>query len=752
MAVPSSTYRLQINAEFSLADAAALCDYLADLGVGAVYCSPLLAAACGSAHGYDVVDHSHIDAARGGSQGWRALLAAARGHGLGVVVDIVPNHMGIEDAAQNAAWWDVLRLGRESAYAPWFDIEWSQGRLQLPVLGDDFNASQLEVVDQQVRYFDHRFPLAPNTGAGPASEVHARQAYELVNFRRADTDLNYRRFFAVTSLAGLRVEDEAVFVPTHREILRWVNEDGIDGLRVDHPDGLADPPRYLERLAEAAPRAWITVEKILEPGEELPDWPVAGTTGYDALTEVSNVLVDPLAEPEFSRLYQELTGDDRSYREHVAAGKRLQVTTILQAEVKRLARLVPDVANAEVALAELLVAFPVYRSYLPIGQAYLDEAMDAARQRRPDLAAAFGSLSGRLADQGDELARRFQQTSGAVMAKGVEDTVYYRYSRFIALNEVGGDPSQFGAPVAAFHAAQARRQRRWPQSMTTLSTHDTKRSEDVRARLFVLTELPGEWATLARGLVRAFPTPNPAFGYLLWQTFAGAGFIERGRMRAYAEKAMREAADGTGWIDPDASFEAAVHATVDAAYDDPSIREPLSSFLGRIAPFARSNSLSQKLIAFTAPGIPDIYQGTELEDDSLVDPDNRRPIDFDARRALLRNVATGGSPGDNKLAITVAALRLRRDRPGLFAGYTPITASGSAAQHALSFDRGGVIAVATRLPVALAAAGGWGDTTIELPYPCTDQLTGRSYSGRIRLSDLLAGLPVALLADRSSDD
>jgi len=744
MAIPASTYRLQIRAGFDLSAAAGVCRYLRDLGVGAVYCSPLLKAAAGSDHGYDVVDHEQIDPARGGPGAWSELLDAARSAGLGVVVDIVPNHAGVADASQNAAWWDVLTYGEASRFAPWFDIEWARGRVLLPVLGDDFTPSQLSVVDGELRYFEHRFPIAPGTEGGSPASAHDRQVYELVNFRRADVDQNYRRFFAVTTLAGLRVEDEDVFAATHREILRWTSRDRIDGLRVDHPDGLVDPEGYLWRLASEAPRAWITVEKILEPGEVLPpSWPVAGTTGYDALADVTNLFLDQSGEEPLTDLYVELTGDHRDFHEHMIDGKRHVVTTILQAEVSRLARLAPDVEDSRSALAELLVAFPVYRSYVPTGSEYLAEAIAAARAARPDLADAINSLATRLGDPADELARRFQQTTGAVMAKGVEDTAYYRYNRFIALNEVGGAPAQFGRSVAEFHRAAEARQRDWPAAMTTLSTHDTKRGEDVRARLFTLAEIPDEWARVARFLMAAAPVANPAFGYLIWQTFAGVGFIERERMHAYAEKAMREASDGTRWIDPDLGFEASVHAAVDTAYDDRAVHEVLERFLARVEPFARVNSVSQKLVALTMPGIPDVYQGTEFAEDSLVDPDNRRPVDFGARAVALTEL--GSENGGAKLAVVAAALRLRRDWPGLFEGYTSLLADGSAAEHVIAFNRGGAVTVATRLPIGLGAKGGWGDTVLHLPERLTNVLDGSAHAGAVQLGSLLADRPVALL-------
>jgi (1->4)-alpha-D-glucan 1-alpha-D-glucosylmutase len=754
--VPTSTYRLQVRPSFDLHAAADACDYIATLGSGAVYTSPLLPSARGSEHGYDVVAFDRIDPARGGIDGWTRLLVAARSRGLKIVVDIVPNHTGVADAAENPAWWDVLRLGQESPYASWFDIDWGTGRVLLPVLGDAFEPAELTITDGELRYYEHRFPLAPGTEPKPgetAADVHDRQHYRLVNFRRADTEQNYRRFFAVTTLAGLRVEDEAVFAATHEQISRWVREDMIDGLRIDHPDGLSEPLGYLIRLrAVAGEDTWITVEKILEPGEELPDdWPVDGTTGYDALGEVAGLFVDPSAEAAFDGLYRELTKDDADFAEHVAAGKRLVASTILQAEVSRLARLVPEVERAAEALLELLVAFPVYRSYLPVGAEHLGQAVDRARTARPDLVGSIDALVPRLADPADELCARFQQASGAVMAKGVEDTAYYRYTRFIALNEVGGDPARFGVEPADFHAAQARRQHIAAHSMTTLSTHDTKRGEDVRARLAVLSELPDEWAALARRLMAAAPIPDPTFGYLLWQTFAGAGFIERERMHAYAEKAMREAAQATAWIDPDQAFEATVHAAIDAAYDTPDVHDPLAAFVDHLSPYGRTNSLGQKVVQLTMPGVPDVYQGTELWEDSLVDPDNRRPVDFAARHSLIDALDADVEPppidasGAAKLWVVSRTLRLRRDWPNLFSGYNPVAVQGPAAAHAIAFDRGGAITVATRLPVRLERDGGWRDTTIEVAGGATDVISGRTHEGTVALADLLSGYPVALL-------
>jgi (1->4)-alpha-D-glucan 1-alpha-D-glucosylmutase len=751
--IPASTYRLQLNRGFTLQDAAGALGYLSALGVGAVYLSPILQSTIGSDHGYDTTDVSRVDHDRGGEAGLQQLVTSAQSAGLGVVIDIVPNHLGIEHPIQNPAWWDVLRLGQDSPYAAWFDIDWSRGRILVPVLGDD---PELTVVDDELRYFEHRFPLAPGTWSegDDVAAVHDRQHYELVHHSRGNRELNYRRFFAITTLAGVRVEDPAVFSATHALIRGWC-EDGVTGLRVDHPDGLRDPLAYLQQLRSVAPNQWITVEKILEPIEELPkSWPVAGTTGYDAMREVNGVFIDHDHEPEFTGLYQRLTGDQRTIGDHIEAGKRLAVEALLPAEVRRMAALAPDIPDAAPALAEVAIAFDVYRSYLPDGVVYLDHALGVAKRRRPELAAAIDQLGPRLHDHCDDLALRMQQLSGAAMAKGVEDTAYYRYSRFIALNEVGGDPAQFGIPLQDFHTLQRVRLERLPSSMTTLSTHDTKRGEDVRARMAVLSEIPQAWADFAELFLGTTAIPNPLFGYFLAQTLVGAGPIQPGRMHAYAEKAAREASDGTTWTAPEAAYESAVHGAVDAAYHDPKLRAAWDKINRLITAPGWSNSLGQKLVQLTMPGVPDVYQGTELWDDSLVDPDNRRPFDFAERARLLESLSDAApdldGTGAAKLWITRQALRLRRSRPDWFSSYQPILASGPASDHLIGFDRGGMITLATRLQIGLADAGGWRDTTVEIAAPALDVLTGRRWGGSVALEDLLATYPVALLVPDSA--
>lgn len=755
MRIPSSTYRLQITPEFDLFEAARRLPYLHDLGVDWVYLSPLLPSEPGSQHGYDVVGFDGVDPQRGGDEGLAALSAEARRLGMGVLVDIVPNHVGVATPAHNAWWWDLLRLGRASEHATAFDVDWAagDGRILIPIVGDDDEeAIRVEASGSggEVRYHDHRFPLAPGT------TTLEEQHYALVSWRAADDRLNYRRFFAVNTLAAVRVEDPEVFARTHAEIRRWFDAGLVDGLRVDHPDGLRFPGRYLDDLADLTGDAYVLVEKILEPGEVLPaSWATAGTTGYDALALIDRVLTDPDGQAPLDALVERLRGRPVDWHAMVHDNKRAVADGILRSEVRRIVRELPRPADvdaetaeaAEDAVAELLACFPVYRSYLPQGRDHLAQAFARARRLRPDLAATYDALEPVLADPWSAAARRFQQTSGMVMAKGVEDCAFYRWSRLTSLNEVGGDPSVFAATLAEFHDAMELRQRERPHAMTTLSTHDTKRGEDVRARITVLAELPDVWSDALDELLRLAPLPDPDFGALLWQAVLGAWTPEhlpdlRDRLHGYAEKAMREAGNHTTWTAPDAAYESAVHAAVDAVFESEEVRRVLADLCTHVDEPGRSNSLAAKLVALTMPGVPDVYQGSELWETSLVDPDNRRPVDFDHRAAVLAGTAEDDAV--TKLHVTCSALTLRRDRPELFSTYAPVGATGSAAAHVLAFDRGGAITVATRLPVGLGAAGGWGDTTLDLPAgDWHDVLTGAPASEK--LSELLAVHPVALL-------
>ncbi len=699
---------------------------------------------------------------------------------MGVLVDVVPNHVGIARPWENEWWWDVLTLGPGSEFASAFDIDWeiSDGRVRIPVVGDDDllpdgRIANLEVVGGELLYHDNRFPLAPGT-ADPGVEVdpdqvHARQHYELISWRRADTDLNYRRFFAINTLAAIRVEDGEWFARSHEQIARWFADGLVDGLRIDHPDGLREPGRYLDDLASLTGGAYVLVEKILEPGEELPgEWATAGTTGYDAMAVIDRLFVDPTAQQPLDDLEARLRGEPVDWEALVHDRKRDVADGALGSEVRRIAReLAPSVAppsSVELgetsrdhaplvdAVAELLACFPVYRSYLPLGREHLDQAFAEARERRPDLAETLDAVAPVLHDGASQAAQRFQQTSGMVMAKGVEDCSFYRWSRLTSLNEVGGDPSVFSLGPTELHELLSYRQQHWPAAMTAGSTHDTKRGEDVRARITALSEVPELWERSLDRLLELVPVPDPGFANLLWQAVLGAWPASTDRLHAYAEKAMREASEHTTWIDPDADYEAAMHACVTAAHEDAEVRTVLEEVLAAVVPAGWSNALGSRIVTLTAPGVPDVYQGSELWEQSLVDPDNRRPVDFERREALLTQVRSGERPvpgglddaGGAKLLLTHLALTLRRDRPELFCGYTPLVAQGDKADHVFAFDRGGAVTVATRLSTGVAA--GWGETTLTLPPgPWVDALTATAHHGQVALADLLTSYPVALL-------
>lgn len=808
---PTSTYRLQINPAFDLLAASSTVDYLTRLGVGAIYTSPLLTAAPGSTHGYDVVDPTRANPELGGEQARVTLMSTARAAGLGVVVDVVPNHMSVAVPQANPWWWDVLKNGRSSKYASYFDIDWSRGPILVPILGSD-SLEDLAVDGDRLRYYEHEFPTAPGTATGTAEEVHNRQHYQLIWWRQGNAELNYRRFFDITTLAGVRAEDPEVFEATHREVLRWVAAGDVTGLRIDHPDGLSDPGAYLRRLRSRAPNAWLVTEKILGPDESTPvAWPGEGTVGYDALREICGLFIDPRGEEPLTALAFRLglqapggglrppgTQSGGEHRQDpsttvspvdnssetpkpvdnsadepirsVPSGtlgtggrrpslhaveeecRRLITRTSLVAEMRRIAALV-DVPPE--AVAEIMIGFPVYRSYLPEGLDHWATAVAAAKRARPDLAQHVDTVDRTVrADPRGELATRMQQTSGMVVAKGVEDTAFYRWTPFIALNEVGGTPDRFGVTPAEFHARAAAREAGSPATMTALSTHDTKRAEDVRARLAVLSEIPDEWAATVTRWTAGHGIDEPSLNLLAWQSIVGAWPISADRLRAYLDKAAKEAKIRTSWVDHDEDFEKAVNAWPDRVITE--LGDEIDAFVARISPAGWSNSLGQKLVQLAGPGVPDVYQGTELFDLSLVDPDNRRPVDFDHRRELLARLENGSLPdvddtGAAKLHVVRQVLRLRRDRPDLFTGYRPLPAQGPAADHVVAFNRRPeLVVVATRLPMS---AGDWADTVLPLPAgpgDWHDLLTGTSIDTvteprRAALGDLLSRYPVALL-------
>jgi len=632
------------------------------------------------------------------------------------------------------------------------------------------------------------------TNADPdrLDELLQRQNYRPALWRTAGRELDYRRFFDVHTLVGLRAEDERVFADTHALLLDWVRQGALDGLRIDHPDGLRDPKQYFERLRTAAPEAWIVVEKILEPGEPLRgDWPVDGTTGYDFMNLAGGLFVDPAGEEPLTRIYGEVTGETTDWEAMVRDKKHLVLGELLMSDVARLAEVFLQVCERHRrhrdytrhelrnALREVAACFPVYRTYVraETGEvseediACVTEAIEKAKAHRPELSPElFDFLRGILllevrgAAEG-ELVMRFQQLTGPAMAKGVEDTSFYNFHRLVSLNEVGGSPGHFGTSVEEFHAGNAAAAERWPQAMLATSTHDTKRSEDVRARISLLSEIPdrwaaavGRWSTINEKHRRGDRLPDRNVEYLLYQTFVGAWPIDVERATAYMEKASREAKAHTAWTRQEPVYEEALRDFIAGALGDEDFTADLEAFVEPLVEPGRISSLAQTLLKLAAPGVPDTYQGTELWDLSLVDPDNRRPVDYELRRRLLAELKRGLPPGKildrmdeglPKLWVIHQALHLRRRQPELFAseaGYRPIYAKGPQAPHAVAFQRGdGLVAVVPRLVLGLA--GEWKETTLALPLGrWRNELTGEeTEGGDVPLAGLLRRFPVALL-------
>ncbi|MQY38551.1 Maltooligosyl trehalose synthase [Streptomyces sp. RB17] len=781
--VPTATYRLQLQPAFPFAAAAAAVPYLASLGVSHLHLSPVLEAVPGSLHGYDVVDHARVREELGGEEGLRTLARTAREHGLGLVADLVPNHMAMAPR-HNRALWEVLREGPGSPFARWFDIDWEAqgGRVLLPVLGGPVG-SQLEhlVVDGDVlRYHEHAFPLREGTLGLPLPELLDAQWYRPVWWRLARTELNYRRFFSISELIGLRVEDPEVFDATHAKILQLLHEGVFDGLRVDHPDGLADPDGYLARLHEATGGRWTVVEKILSDGEPLPaSWPVAGTTGYDALRQVDGLFTDQTGAYELLGRYRAFAAPqtDRGGNWDATARRAAYkvLTHELAAETDRLTRVAgrlcassPDLALRDrapwalrTAVEELLVRMRVYRPYASADAAAVvtEEAAEEARLAFavPEEAEAVGIVRRLLVEPpGDpsapdhadrvEFRTRFAQTASALRAKSVEDTAFYRYVPLLSSAEVGGDPARPGVSPEDFHAYCARVQRDWPVTGTVVSTHDTKRSADVRAALAVLTECPDRWAELLAEVNRpeeGAGVPDGQLAWAAWQTVFGLGPAEEERVQQALLKHVREAGMYTSWTEQEPPYEEAVAAFVAAGPCGPP-GERVAAFRKALEPHIRANVLGTALVHLTMPGVPDVYQGTEGEYRALVDPDNRRPVAFPPE-----------VPGE-KDALTAAALRLRARRPGAFgasASYDPLPAEGPAAGHCVAFARSGeVVTAVTRLSLRLAEAGGWQETRLTLPPGrWTDVLAPeREFTGDTRVADLFDRLPVVLL-ERSGE-
>ncbi len=783
-----ATYRLQLHRGFTFADAEERVPYLASLGVSHLYLSPILTAVPGSEHGYDVLDHTRVNDELGGESGLLSLAATARENGLGIVVDVVPNHMAlVAPEHANAPLWQTLRDGREAATAHWFDIDWdaADGKLGLPILGGTLEEAlaagevTLDEHDGQavVRYYDHVFPVAPGTEGEAVAEVLARQHYVLANWRDSDALLNYRRFFDVTELIAVRVELPDVFEATHRLLLDLNHRGVIEGFRIDHPDGLADPEGYLRQLRDATvPGTGIWVEKILEGDERLPrSWPCDGTTGYDAMRAVTAALVDPATLPVLDECWVE-AGGGLDLENSVERAKRKVVAELLGPEVARLTRracdALPEVDEERMhdAVVELLVASEVYRAYVrsderltPLARKRLQQAREEAVAARPDLRHELEQL-GDLAradnpddDSSLDFAIRLQQTWGPVMAKGIEDTTFYRWHRLVALNEVGGDPALLEhASPELVHAWAANQQEAWPLGMTTLSTHDTKRSEDVRARILAIAQDTMAWEDCSRAFREAADQAgvDRPTAHLIWQTLAGAGPIPKGRMRAYLTKAMREAKRHTAWVDGDEAYEARVLEFVDQAVAPGPLRAAVDEAVLENREGIRATVLGQKLLQLLLPGTADTYQGCEVVNLSLVDPDNRRPVDYEALEDRLARLDREPpiTLDDEKLLVTSRALRVRRELRDCFGDHATYEPLSTGTEHALGFVRTGQVAcVVTRAPRRLVDDGGWKDQTVTLPEGTwRDELTGALFAGgqEVRCADVFAQLPVSLLVAR----
>jgi (1->4)-alpha-D-glucan 1-alpha-D-glucosylmutase len=900
-----ATYRLQFHRGFTFRDAIELVPYLSKLGISHIYASPIMEARPGSTHGYDIVNHNRLNPELGREAEFHELVDALHQHGMGLILDIVPNHMAV-GGCENAWWLDVLEWGQESPFAEYFDINWDatrpdlKGRVLLPLLGEQYGVV-LKKGDIELRfdpeegsfsawYFEHRLPISPRTyplilvvggealsefaGAFAALELspaEARrgaavlkgrlserasepavagaisaalghyagqegnlqgtrnlhclleaQAYRIADWRVAAEEINYRRFFNINHLAGLRMESVEVFEQTHRLVGELIKCGNVQGLRIDHIDGLFDPRAYCERLQEKFGPLYVLVEKILAHYETLPDWPVAGTTGYDFTSQVLGLFVDPAGERAMTRLYRRIANRGEYFDEVLYTSKKRIMQVNLASEMNVLAHEFHSLSMEDwhsrdftlngmrAALEEVIAAFPVYRTYVSAGGAstedhrYIEWALAQAKKRRHAADTTIFDflhkiLIARVADRAPHMrsaevlrvAMHFQQATGPVMAKACEDTAFYRYVRLLALDEVGGDPRRFGTSTAAFHHLTQARLRSWPLAMVTTATHDTKRGEDGRVRLALLSELPLEWG---RQVTRWFrlnrsrrsesedeTVPDRNVEYLFYQALLGAwppnlslddieGMQDlAGRLEAYMIKAVREGKERSSWSNPDTIYEAGlqhfVRNVLDASRRNPFLVE-FHAFVTSLARLGAISSLSQLVLKLTVPGVPDIYQGGELWDFSIVDPDNRRPVDWSARRQLIDEVdgarvtdfSRSWQKGLEKLFIIRRLLDLRRSHPEVFAqgDYRPIEPEEEGSNHVCAFARvrgeEEIVVVVPRLIYRLYQGGcsaNWGAAKVGLPPgKWRDVFTGRWQDGDapVSVSQLLADFPVAVLS------
>lgn len=811
---PVSTYRLQLGPGLTFDQARAQLDYLDDLGITDLYLSPILQAAPGSTHGYDVVDHAVIAASMGGRTGFERLADAAHARGMGIIVDVVPNHMGVPTPIyHNKALWSILKDGPASPHAAWFDESTESGNgVLMPVLGARIGTvlangeitlesrviPGLEADGPQpvLVYFDHVFPVRAGTETLPLPLCVQEQFYRLAYWKVADEELNFRRFFDVDTLVAVRVEDPEVFDATHALLLELFCEGRIDGFRIDHPDGLADPRGYLRRLAMATGGAWIAAEKILEDREELPcDWPVAGTTGYDASWRISALHCDPNGAGDLASIAHLITGDIPGTLPMVmTASKREVATTSLFAEVHRLATLADAICRDDImlrdhtfswiraCLTEMIVALDRYRAYIVPGELASDTAIEivneAARLARVNLSEDLhetldivvdlilgrevGAEGRAQREQRDELIIRFQQVCGAVTAKGVEDTAFYRWTHLTSLNEVGSKPDAWGINPDEFHQWASAMADEWPGTMTCGTTHDTKRSEDVRSRIGVLAQFSSEWRAL---LTKLHPYAEGVEGHtenLLWQTLVGtwtaAGPIERERLQAYMVKASREQKLWTSWTHPDSDRERELSDFIKRLYANSDIMGAFDDWYEFTNDSVRTSILSRKATQLTCLGVADNYQGCETLQNYLVDPDNRQPADFErlAATAAALDTRPPQTLAEEKQHLTREILRLRRRRRDAFVGpdaaYRPLPSSTG---HATCFARGHdpqVVTIAARLHRVIEHQHGFTEHTVVLPEGrWRDVLTDARYvGGSVLIADLLCHYPAAVLERTSA--
>ncbi len=786
--IPSSTYRLQFNAAFRFEDASGILEYLHELGIDHIYASPLLRARTGSAHGYDVTDPARINPEIGSHEDFDRFAGRLREAGLGLLLDIVPNHMAAHP--ENPWWNDVLARGQASTYANFFDIDWSPGKILLPILsepyGNALESGRLSIEDGTLRYCDTSLPVHAAQDTADVDEIDrilARQPYRLAYWRKAADAINYRRFFDVSDLICLRTERDDVFKATHAFILDLVNRGVVQGLRIDHIDGLLDPRAYLDRL----PRIYVVVEKILAGDETIPaDWKAQGSTGYDFLNMVNGVLVDEEGYVELERVYRTFTGSADRAVDVFRKRKRQAMEYLFAAEVDALtdwlaalaqsSRHARDFTRRELreALVSITACLPVYRTYIredsiPETDRRTIERAAADSQTCSDATPDAGAYIRDVLLHNRDFVKRWQQFTGPVMAKGLEDTTFYVHHPLLSVNEVGGDSNgpetYFG--IETFHRRNLVRRR---TTMNATSTHDTKRSEDVRARIDVLSEIPREWERCLDRWTRWNPdeaAPDRNEQIFIYQTLLGAWPITRERLHGYLIKALREARTHTNWLNPDNGYEDQVLAFVDRLLDSRGAGKFLKDFKKvhrKVAWYGALNSLGQVLLKITAPGVPDFYQGTELWDFSLADPDNRRAVDYEARMKEFERVKRCANPkelmehwedGRIKLFTIWKALAFRRDDPQLFleGEYIPVEVGGKHANHVIAFmrrlgDRWALIAV-PRTMSKLGRAPRWSNTALDLPggVPTRWQnvFTDGQVASPLTASVLFSDFPVALL-------